>query len=95
MFIRAWTFIRDSTVSIFLEIHVHEPRHEKTCFLHIYAKTKVQISCAATVQMISAALIVKSLYFLNPKFQASDHHLWLYSPVVLKKGRKPQRQIFS
>ena len=31
-----------------------EPRREKTYFLHIYVKTKAQISCAVTVQLISA-----------------------------------------
>ena len=40
-----------------------------------YAKTKAQISCAVTAQLISAFVftthIVQSLYLLNPKFQAS------------------------
>ena len=31
----------------------YEPRHEKTCFF-AYAKTKEQISCAVTAQLISA-----------------------------------------
>ena len=39
--------------------------------------------------------IVKSLFFLNPKFQASRHLLWLYIPVRVGPGRKPWRQIFS
>ena len=50
-----------------------------------YAKTKTQISFAVTAKLISAfvsvTLIVQSLTFLNPKFQASSHLLWLYSPV--------------
>ena len=29
------------------------------------------------------------MYFLNPKFQASSHLLWLYSPVCVGPGRKP------
>ena len=33
--------------------------------------------------------IVQSLYFLNLKFQASTHLLWLYNPVCVKPGRKP------
>ena len=33
--------------------------------------------------------IVKSLFFLNPKFQASRHILWLYSPVCVGPGQKP------
>ena len=46
----------------------------------IYAKTKMQISCAVTAQLISAFVsttrIVQSLYFLNQKFQASNHSQW-------------------
>ena len=42
-----------------------------------YAKTKTQISCAVTAQLISvfvfATRIVQSLYFLNPKLWASSH----------------------
>ena len=42
-----------------------------------YAKTKPQISCAATTQLINAFFfatwIVQSLYFLNPKFLVSGH----------------------
>ena len=39
--------------------------------------------------------IVQSLYFLNPKFQASSHLLWLCSPVCVGPGRKPRRPVFS
>ena len=39
--------------------------------------------------------IVQFLYFLNPKFQASSHRLWLYSPVCVGPGRKPRRPVFS
>ena len=38
--------------------------------------------------------IVQFLYFINLKFQASSHHLWLYSPVSVGPGRKP-RDLFS
>ena len=44
---------------------------------------------------VFATRIVQSLYFLNPKFQASNHILWLYSPVCVRPGRKPRRQVFS
>ena len=44
-----------------------------------YAKTKTQISFAVTAKLISAFVfatrIVQSLFFLNPKFQASSHLL--------------------
>ena len=36
-----------------------------------------------------------SHYFLNPKFQASAPLLWLYSPVHVGPGRKPQRQALT
>ena len=35
------------------------------------------------------------LFFLNPKFQASSHLLWLYSPVCVGPGKKPRRPVFS
>ena len=48
---------------------------------------------AVTAQLISvfvfAIRIVQSLFFLNQKFQASSHLLWLYSPVCVGPGRKP------
>ena len=51
------------------------------------AKTKTQISFAVIAKLISAFVfairIVQSLYYLNPKFQASSHFLWLYSPVCV------------
>ena len=33
---------------------------------------------------------VQSLYLLNPKFQASSYLLWLYSPVCVRPGQKPE-----
>ena len=64
-----------------------------------YAKTKTQISFAVTAKLISAftfaTRIVQFLFYLNPKFQASSHLLWLYSPVCVGPGRKPRRPIFS
>ena len=62
-----------------------------------YAKTQGQISCLVTAQLISTFVfltnIVQSLYFLNPKCEASSHLLLLYNPVCV--GRKPQRQVVS
>ena len=64
-----------------------------------YAKTKTQISCAVTAQLISAFVfatrIVQFIYYLNPKFRVSSHLLWLYSPVCVGPGRKPRRPVFS
>ena len=65
----------------------------------IYAKTKTQISFAVTAKLISAFVfakrIVQSLFYINPKFQASSHLLWLYRPVCVGPGRKPRRLVFS
>ena len=56
----------------YISLTKYEPRYEKTAFLHM--KTKMQITCAVTAQLISAFVfairIVPSLYYLNPKFQA-------------------------
>ena len=63
--------------------------------LFAYPKTKTQIIFAVTAKLISAFVfatrIVQSLYLLNPKFQASRHILWLYSPVCVGPCRKPRR----
>ena len=63
------------------------------------AVTAQLISASVTAQLISAfvfpARIVKSLFFLNPKFQASSHLLWLCSPVCVGPGRKPRRPVLS
>ena len=61
-----------------------------------YAKTKTQISFAVTAKLISvfvfATRIVKSLFFLNTKFQVSSHLQWLPSPVCVTHGQKPPRR---
>ena len=64
-----------------------------------YAKTKAQISFAVTAKLISAFVfatrIVHFLFFLYPKFQASNHLLRLFSPVCVGPGRKSRRPVFS
>ena len=59
-----------------------------------YAKTKTQISFAVTAKLISAFVfatrIEQSLFYLNPKFQACSHLLWLYSLVCTGPGQKPE-----
>ena len=46
---------------------------------------------------VFATRIVQSLYFLNLKFPASSHLLWLYSLVRVRvgPGRKPRTPVFS
>ena len=59
-----------------------------------YAKTKTQISCAVTAQLISAFVFstptVQFLFFLNPKFQASSHFLWVYNLVCADLVGNPE-----
>ena len=59
----------------------------------------MQISFAVTAKLISAFVfatrIAQSLYFLNPKFQASSHFLWLYSLVFVGPGQNPRKPVFS
>ena len=53
----------------------------------VYVKTKEQISCAVTAQLISAFVfatrIVEFFFFLNPKSQASSLFLSLHRPVCV------------
>ena len=60
-------------------------------------KKPVVCSCEnkGTDQLRGNSYIVLPLFFLNPKFQASCHLLWLHSPVCVGTGRKPRRQVFS
>ena len=65
----------------------------------VQAKTKAQISFAVasrfvvTAKLISAIVfatrIVQFLYFLNPKFPASNHLMCLFSPVCVGPGQNP------
>ena len=68
-------------------------------FFFAYATTKMQISFAITAKLISAFVfatwIVQSLFYLNPKFKASRHLVWSYSPDCVGPGRKPRRLVFS
>ena len=85
-------------ISSVVTLTLYEPRREKNR-LFTYAKTKTQISFAVTAKLISdyafAAWIVQSLFYLNPKFQASSYLLWLYSLVCVGPGQKPRRPVFS
>ena len=44
---------------------------------------------------VFATRIVQSLFYLNPKFQASSHLLWLHSLVCVGPGQKSGRLVFS
>ena len=70
---------------------------KKTFFCKCENKDADQLRsyCKADQRLCFAIRIVKSLYYLNPKFHASSHLLWLYSPVCVGPGRKPRRPVFS
>ena len=51
--------------------------------------------CAADLRFVFAIRVEQSLYYLNPKFQAPGHLLWLYSPVCVGPDRKLRRPVFS
>ena len=63
-----------------------------------YAKTKAQINCAVTAQLISAfifaTLIVQFLFYLKPNFQASSFLLRLYRTFCVRPGRKSRWPVF-
>ena len=60
------------------------------------AKTQVHISCAVTAQLISIfAFTTEIIHFhlyLYPKLQDSSFLLWVYRPVCVGPGRKPEDQ---
>ena len=74
-----------------------DPRHEKTGFCICENKDADQLrgNREADQRLVFAIRIVQSLFYLNPKFQASSHLLWLYSPVCVGPGRKSRRPVFS
>ena len=70
------------TPSNILQVQPYEPGREKTCF---FAYMRKQRRRSVTAQLISAFVFatqkVQSIYLLNPKFQAHNDLLWLYSLV--------------
>ena len=79
----------------------NEPLREKPAFCMCENKDADQLRgyFAVTAKLISAFVftirIEQSLYYLHPKFQASSHLLWLYSPVCVGPSRKSRRPVFS
>ena len=68
-----------------------EPPHVKTNNLHRQKKGSDQLRsyCEADHTYVFAVRIVQFLYFLIPKFPASNHLLCLYNPVCVGPGRNP------
>ena len=74
---------------------IYEPRREKTGFLHMRKQRRRSASWKLIRAFVFPTLTVHSLFYLNLKFQAPSHLLWLYSPVCVEPGRKPRRPVFS
>ena len=70
---------------------VIEPHREKTGLLPMRKNKGAKLISA----FVFATRIVRSLSYLNTKFQASYHLLWLYSPVCVGPGQKPKLLVFS
>ena len=81
-------FLFDSLMSLYMSRVMRKP-----AFCICINKDADQL-CSYSA-FVFATWIVLFLYFLNPKFQASRHILWLYSPVCVGPGRKPRRPVFS
>ena len=71
----------------------------KPAFCICENKDADQLVASVTAQLISTFVftkrIVQFLYYLNPKYQASSHLLWLYSSVCVGPGQKSRRPVFS
>ena len=82
--------VHEETLEIEIMIII-EPPHEITNNLQM--RNQKQISFAVTAKLINAFVftteIVQFLYFLNPKFPASNHLLCLYSSVCVRPLQKP------
>ena len=70
-----------------------EPRYEKPGFCICENKDADQLRGISA--FVFATRIVQSLFFLNLKFQASSHLLWLYSPGCAGPGQKTRKPVFS
>ena len=73
----------------------HVMRKPTFCICEIKDADQLVVTAKLISAFVFATQIVQSLYFINPKFQASSHLLYLYSPVCVGPGRKPRRPVFS
>ena len=65
----------------------YELRHEKSAFLRMQ-KQRRRSAVRKHSTFVFATKIVQSVFFLNPKFQASSHLLWLYRLFCVGPGQK-------
>ena len=90
-------YFLDFVESLVLFLMIHAASSESKCFA--YAKTKAQISCVVSAQLISAFVfatrIVQFLLYFKPESQASSRFRRLYRPVWVRHGRKIPKSGFS
>ena len=85
-----------STITVY-DSPIYEPCYEKKTAFCICKNKDADQLCGnpEADQRICFCYRDVTFFFLNPEFQASRHHLQLYSPVCVGPGRKSQRQVFS
>ena len=72
-------------------LHIHMSLiMRKPAFCICENKDADQLTAMLISTFVFATLLVQFLYFLNTKFQASSHLLWLYSLVCVGPGRNPE-----
>ena len=79
-------------------LHTNNQAWYHTHEIFSFTKTKTQISCAVIAQLIRAFVfatrVVKFLLCLQPKFQDSSFHPWMYRQVCFGPGRKSRSSYF-
>ena len=75
----------------------HEMRRvlRKPAFCICENKDTDQLHCNCEADQRLRFRYIDTLFFLNTKFQASSHLLWLYSQVCVGPRRKHRRPVFS
>ena len=78
-------------ISVWTRYSTFESRKPAFCICENKGTDQLRGNCEADQRLcFFSTLIVQSLYYLNPKFQASCYLLWLYSLVCVGSGRNPE-----
>ena len=83
----------------FIVHNTFEPPHQKTNVQSAYMRKQRRRPALLTAQLISAFVfatqIVQSLFYINPKLQATSQLLWWYRLVCFWPGLKHKLLVFS
>ena len=82
-----WSFVLGA-VKYNLSLVVRKPAF---CICENKDANQLRSNCV----FVFAIRIVQSLYYLNPKFQAFSHFLWLYSPVCVGPGSHNEAHLLA